>query len=157
MKKIWTLFLLGILFLSACGSATEDASGVETHEPWARAAAQGENGAVYLILHNHTQQIDKLTGASTDAAESVEIHESKIDANGVVTMEIHSSIPLAPDDEIEFKPGGLHFMLVKLKRELKVGDEITFTLHFKQHEDITLTVPVMDASQMGGAGMDTMP
>jgi copper(I)-binding protein len=154
MKKILALFLLCTLLLSACGSVQEEESGVETHQPWARAAAKGENGVVYLILHNHTLNADELTGASTDVAESVEIHESKMDANGVMTMEAQSSVPLAPDAEIEFKPGGLHFMLVNLKQELKVGDKISLTLHFKNHEDISIAIPVMDASEMGGDNMD---
>lgn len=51
-------------------------------------------------------------------------------------------------------------MLINLKKDLKVGDEITVTLHFKNHEDIVLAVPVEDAANRGGSGMDghnTMP
>ncbi len=55
---------------------------------------------------------------------------------------------------MELKPGGYHVMLIGLKQELKAGDEISLTLHFKNHADLTLTVPVNDAAQMGGSGMD---
>jgi copper(I)-binding protein len=41
-----------------------------------------------------------------------------------------------------------------LKQDLKAGDEITLTPHFKNHEDITLTIPVLEAENMGGSGMD---
>jgi len=41
-------------------------------------------------------------------------------------------------------------MLIGLKQDLKTGDEITLTLHFKNHEDITLTVPILEAPNMDG-------
>jgi copper(I)-binding protein len=45
-------------------------------------------------------------------------------------------------------------MLIGLKQDLKAGDKISLTLQFGNHEDITLTIPVMDAEGMGGSGMD---
>jgi copper(I)-binding protein len=54
------------------------------------------------------------------------------------------SIPLLAGSELELKPGSYHIMLFGLKQELKVGDQIALTLHFKHHEDITLTVPVLE-------------
>ena len=47
-------------------------------------------------------------------------------------------------------------MLIGLKQDLNVGDEITITLHFQNSEDVTLTVPVKDAAEMGGSGMEGM-
>jgi copper(I)-binding protein len=58
------------------------------------------------------------------------------------------------DAEVEFKPGSYHVMLIGLTRDLKAGDEIFLTLHFKTHEDILLKIPVLDAEGMGGSGMD---
>lgn len=63
-------------------------------------------------------------------------------------------IDMPADFELELKPGSYHIMLIGLKQDLKVGDEIQITLHFKNHEDVTVTVPVMDAASNGGAGMD---
>lgn len=152
MKRISALTLVGILLISACGSAEEEPA-IVVHEPWARAAAQGENGAVYLILHNHAAQADELVGASTEVAESVEMHESRMDENGVMSMELHFSIPLAMGAEIEFAPGGFHFMLVNMKEELRAGDEMALTLHFEHHEDITITIPVMHPAETNGASV----
>jgi len=74
----------------------------------------------------------------------VEIHLSAMDANGVMKMSQQESIPLAADEEVVFKPGGYHVMMVNLKQDLKPGDEIVVTLHFQTHEDIVLKVSVMD-------------
>jgi copper(I)-binding protein len=155
MKKILTLITLSIFLLSACApSGQEEGTGVEIHDPWARAAVKGENGAAYLLIHNHSTLEDAVLGASTDAADAVEIHLSQEDANGVMQMSPQISILLPADSELEFKPGSYHIMLVNLKQDLKKGDEITITLHFQFHEDIVVQVPVYDAGEMGGAGMD---
>jgi copper(I)-binding protein len=107
-----------------------------------------------MLLTNGTAQDDQLLSASSDIAEAVEIHESKVDANGVMQMTPQEFVAIPKGKSVEFKPGGLHIMFIGLKKDLNVGDEITVTLHFKNNEDITLTVPVKDAASMGGSGMD---
>jgi copper(I)-binding protein len=68
--------------------------------------------------------------------------------DGVMQMTPVDTMPLAAGEEIEFKPGGLHIMLVNLKRDLNTGEAITITLHFEHYTDIILTIPVMDAANM---------
>src|SRR5689334_7274578 len=143
MKRLLIFTLIAAALLSACGS-----NELEVHEPWARSASQGENGVVYLILHNHSDVDDELTGASSDVAEAVEIHESVLSADGVMQMVSQAIVPLGTGEEVEFHPGGLHIMLVNLKSDLKVGETLTLTLHFKNHADIVLSVPVQDTPGM---------
>lgn len=154
MKKFLVLILAGMLLLSACGAAGEEGTGIEAHDYWARAALKDGNGAVYLILHNHSANDDAVTGASSNIATATEIHLSQITADGTMEMVRQETVELPADGELKFKPGSYHIMLIGLKQDLKTGDEITLTLHFKNHEDITLTVPVLEASNMGGSGMD---
>ena len=163
MKRILLLILAGMLLLSACGSADmghEDGEGVEAHDFWARAALKDGTGAAYMLIHNHSTEDDALIGASSDVAAAVEIHLSKMGADGTMQMIPQESIMLPAEGEVELKPGSYHIMLIGLVKDLNVGDEISITLHFEKHEDITLTIPVMDAADMGGSGMDghnTMP
>lgn len=133
------IFMLAALALSSCG--TEE--GIEVREFWMRPAAQGENGAVYFVIHNRGSKADTLTGISSDIAESVEMHESKMSGD-VMQMQQLDSISLDRSAEVRFEPGGLHVMLVDLKKDLKVGDEVEITLHFTNFEDINVTVPVSD-------------
>lgn len=66
-------------------------------------------------------------------------------------MQMHQmeSVPLQAGTETTFKPGGLHIMLIGVKKDLKIGEEIEVTLHFKNSGDLQILVlvrepPVMD-------------
>ena len=131
--------ILAAILLSACGAE----QGIEVHKVWMRPAAQGENGAVYFVMHNHASEMDELTGVSSDAAEAVDLEQSTMTSD-VMEMKKVESVPVEAFEEIEFAQGGLHVMLIGLKQDLKVKDQIEITLHFKNHEDITIKVPVQN-------------
>ena len=134
------------LFLSAC---TAD-EGITVQNAWMRPTVQGENGAVYFILHNHSTGADELIGVSSDVAESVEIHESSmVDGTDVMQMNQVTSVFLDGGSEVAFEPGGLHVMLVRVRKELTVGENIEVALHFKSHEDILLNVSVTEFAPTG--------
>lgn len=141
MKRILMLVMAIAVLAGAC--TPEPERGMEIQEAWMRPAAQGANGAVYLVLHNYSSEADELTGVTSDVAEAVEIHESQMSGD---VMEMHplETLPLEPDAEVKFEPGSFHIMLVNLQEDLAVGDEIEITLHFKTFEDLTVSVPVRD-------------
>lgn len=153
MKRVLFFVLAGTLLLSACRAGGVTSGKFEARDYWSRAAMKGGNGAAYMMLSNGLEQDQELIGASSDIADAVEVHLSKVE-NGVMQMAQQESVLLPAGALVEFKPGGLHVMFIGLKQDLNVGDEITLTLHFKNHEDITLTVPVKDAANMGGSSMD---
>lgn len=154
MKRILMLVLAGMLLLNACGSTGTEGTDIEAHDYWARAALKDGSGAAYMLLHNHTESDDELVGVSSDVATAAEMHLSQMSADGILQMIPQESIALPVDGELELKPGSYHIMLIGLKQDLEAGDEIRLTLHFKNHEDITLTIPVLEAENMGGSGMD---
>jgi periplasmic copper chaperone A len=158
MRKIAMFVLAGMLLLSACGAPMSGA--VEAKDAWARTGMMGGNSAAYMMLVNGTAQDDELIGASSDAADAVEIHLSQMGADNVMQMIKQKSVQIPARKMLELKPGSYHVMMIGLKRDLNVGDSITLTLHFRNYGDVTLTVPVKDAADMGGSGMDghnTMP
>jgi copper(I)-binding protein len=154
MKRILMLVFAGTLLLSACGANGKDGTGIEAHEPWARAALKDGNSAAYMLLQNYTANDDAVVGVSSDAATATEIHLSQMKADGTMEMIQQQSIALPAGGKVELKPGSYHVMLIGLIRDLKAGDKFSLTLKFKNREDITLTIPVKDAEDMGGSGMD---
>ncbi|MBL8101898.1 MAG: copper chaperone PCu(A)C [Anaerolineales bacterium] len=163
MKRILGFVLAGILLLSACGvsdTGRMDGEGVEVRDYWARAALKDGTSAVYMLLLNHDAEDDAFVGVSSDVASALELHLSKMGDDGTMQMIPQETIALPGNGEVELKPGSYHIMMIGLVKDLNVGDEITLTLHFQNHDDITLTVPVKEAANMGGSGMDghnTMP
>lgn len=137
--KLGRIFLLMLFTLVACANG----EGVEPHEAWARSAMAGETTAVYMILHNHTNIDDALIGVSTDVAEAAELHLSEVQ-NDVMTMTLQERIEIPAGGEVIFENGGYHIMLIGLKQDLRVGDEITLTLDFENYPDVTLVAPVKE-------------
>ncbi|GAB4497699.1 MAG: hypothetical protein OHK003_07200 [Anaerolineales bacterium] len=119
-----------------------------------RAGMKDGNSAAYMMLTNYTNADVALVGASSDVAAAVEIHLSSMGADGTMKMEQQESVAIPAGQALELKPGSYHVMFIGLTKDLAVGDEITLTLHFDGYDDLTLTVPVQDAAEMGGSGMD---
>lgn len=139
-NKSSLIFLFLMLLVSACGS-----SGTLTvRDAWARPASVGENGAAYFVIENGTAAGDTLLNVNSEIASASEVHMSMMMDSGVMAMQMQDSVPIPAGSKVEFKPGGLHVMLVGLTQELKVGDTITLTLNFEKGGTVTSDVPVKE-------------
>lgn len=128
--------------MTACGAGSTE-SGIEVRQALVNIGAQGDDSPVYLALLNHDSKTDQLIGVSSEAAEAVLLHNS---------TEVVDVIPVDANKEFVFIPDGYHVMLVGLKQELQVGDEIEIVLHFRDHADITIKVPVQETADHGHGG-----
>ena len=154
MKRIFAILLAGMLLLSACGPKGE---GVQATDFWMRSGMKDGNSAAYMMITNYTDQDVALIGASSDVAAAVEIHLSSMGADGTMQMAQQESVAIPAGAALELKPGSYHVMFIGLTQDLAVGDEVTLTLHFDGYDDVTLTLPVKDAADLGGSGMEGMP
>jgi copper(I)-binding protein len=111
------------------------------------------NGAAYLRgIRNTGEQPDRLVGASTPVARSVEIHRSVIDAQNVMRMRAIDGIPLPPKAELQLRHGGEHhLMLIDLKQPLKDGDRFPMTLRFEKAGEREVMVWVQTPRGAAGA------
>lgn len=137
---------LGVLLAAlACVRAAAGAEpSIHIVDAWARATPPGvENGAVYCKIQNHGGA-DRLVGARSSAARTVEIHAS-VAQNGVVEMRRIDALPLDTGASVELTPGGTHVMLVGLAAPLVAGAKIELTLVFATAGVVTVEVPVVDA------------
>lgn len=64
--------------------------------------------------------------------------------SGAMKMRPVESVPLPAGGTVEFKPGGLHVMLLELKRDLKAGDAFAVTLKFEKAGPQTVQVTVRE-------------
>jgi len=64
-----------------------------------------------------------ITGASSPAFDSAELHETRI-VDGVNRMRHLPELRIAPDDAAVLKPGGMHLMLMRPHAPLKAGSKV---------------------------------
>jgi copper(I)-binding protein len=150
-----------IAVLAATSSVVlaQPASSVQIENAWARRApgmadsqgghgggsatahGGGGNGAVYVTITNRGTIPDALVSATTDAATTVELHET-VAEGGVMKMRHRTKLEIPMGGRLEMKPGGYHIMLLGLKHDLKVGDAVRLTLTFDKAGPIAVDASV---------------
>jgi periplasmic copper chaperone A len=158
MRTLSKLALAALLIGFVAPALAQETSNtsIAVEQPWARATPVGaKTGAVYMTLDNKSSTADRLTGASSDVADKLQIHEMKVE-NGVMKMrELAGGLPIPAGGSVVLKPGSYHVMLIGLKKPLSVGEQLPLTLTFEKAGNILVTVPVqaMGATQnKGGMG-----
>lgn len=143
--------LVFALTLSACASPAPTAQAVPlaVTDPWVRVSGgMGSMGgaastaALFMKVQNNGAAADTLLKAESDVAEMVQVHLSEMDANGVSSMHEVPGVEIPAGGMAELKSGSYHVMLMNLTRDLKAGDQVTFTLTFKNAGKITISAPV---------------
>jgi periplasmic copper chaperone A len=127
------------LVVAACGDngVTEP----EIDDVWARPGAEGDNSAAYMNITNEGDEDLVLTGASSDVANAVEVHESSME-DGMMQMEEIPEVVIEAGETAVLEPGGFHVMMMNLQRDLEPDDTFELTLHFEDLDDIELEVTV---------------
>src|SRR5262245_1688090 len=75
------------------------------------------NGAVYVTISNRGSAADALLSASSNVANTVELHET-VAQDGKMVMRPLPKIEVPAGGTLEMKPGGYHIMLLGLKQDL---------------------------------------
>ncbi len=124
--------------------AVESTPKLSIQVPWVHLAMGGGNAAVYFTLVNEGNASDALVGASSDAAETVGLHETRMEGD-VMRMAPVPRIEVPAGGRTELKPGGLHVMLVGVKRDLNPGDTVSVTLRFEKSDEMTVAAEVRES------------
>jgi periplasmic copper chaperone A len=130
----------------------QKAGDLEIDHAWARATPPGASvGGGYVTVRNEGGAADKLIGASSPAADEVQLHVMSMD-NGVMRMRQVQSFKLTAHGELMLKPGGNHLMFLGLKRPLKPGEKVPVKLRFEKagEVEVQLEVGTMGASMPMG-------
>ena len=101
---------------------------------------------------NESAEPDTLLGGSSDAAESVEVHETTIDDKGVASMKKLDAVEIKPGQSIELKPAGMHLMFIGLKQPLAEGGVLKAKLKFKNAGDVDVDFAVRAAGPAADGG-----
>jgi copper(I)-binding protein len=156
MKSILhLLFILlsGFFLLLGCGSESNSSNESDTtnevvlgkitlDNAWARPGSQQGKSAAYLRISNGTASTDTLLSFSSNGAESVELHESIKHDDGTTSMQPAGQQVIPSTEKLQLQPGGMHLMLINLKKDITVGDSLQISLAFARVGTLTATVPV---------------
>ena len=118
---------------------------------WARdTGGRTGAGAAYMKIVNEGEQMERLIGATSPAANVVELHTHIRDGD-IMRMRQVDNIEVGAGQSVDLKPGGLHVMLIGLTGPLKEGASFPLTLTFEQAGEVTVEVKVESATA-GGSG-----
>lgn len=127
-RRLAILALPLILLFATGGTATGK---LAITSAWARATAPGAGmGAVYLRIENGSTKSDRLLKVSTTVAASASVHQTEI-VDDVARMHEVAMLHVAPGEKIDFAPGGLHIMLMGLKKPLVAGQKFALEMLFE--------------------------
>ena len=102
---------------------------VTVENAWARATAPGATVAAgYMVIRN-AGAADRLVGASSPAAERVEMHVTQRDGD---VSRMRQVLAYEVKDSFELKPGGAHLMFVNIKAPFTEGQKIPVVLKFEK-------------------------
>lgn len=140
LRGPWIVAVAALTGGYAAGALGADPN-IEISSPWARATPPvATTGAAYLELKS--LQADRLIGATTSAADHVEMHATTA-VNGVAQMRLVTEVVLTPGKPVAFAPGGLHFMLLGLKSPLQDGATLILRLRFEHAGEVEVSVPIL--------------
>jgi periplasmic copper chaperone A len=149
MTRVFTL--LAALILAAPALAHEIVAGdlhiIHPHIPQPAASAKAAGG--YMAIANSGTEADRLIGVETGLAAKAEVHESKVDANGVGTMEPLDSLVIPAGETVSLEQGGIHIMLMGLAGPLKEGEMHKATLIFERAGRVEIEFMIDPPAGMG--------
>lgn len=146
MKKILIIFVplaLMISGLAACHPVPEGPQ-IEISDVWGRPSPLAEgNAAVYMRIRNTGGEDDRLIGASSQAAEVLELHDMTME-NDVMKMFQVEYMDLPAGSSLELKPGGKHIMFIHVREKLEAGQMVKFVLEFEKYGKITVEAEIRE-------------
>lgn len=141
--------LMATALLCLAGAAW---SQVTVKDAWVRATVPGQQATGMFGNFTATQD-SKLVGGSSPAAETVEVHEMKMEGD-VMKMRAIASLPLPAGQAVSLKPGSYHLMMLGLKKPLPDGSTVPVKLVVEDAQNkqttIDVKVPVKKSGPVAG-------
>ena len=132
MKLAASVFAMGLIALATAATAQQNkriAPLPKVFDVWVKTTIPGSTvSAAYMHIKSGTPM--KLVKVESPAAGIVEIHDMKMNA-GVMEMNAMDAVDIAANTLVELKPGGMHVMLMKVKKPINKGDKVPLKLTFE--------------------------
>ena len=87
-------------------------------------------GVGYMVVTNTGTERRTLLRITSPVCDTVMLHQSSIDANGLARMWPVASLALGPGEAVRFEPNGRHVMFSDLNSPFMAGTTVPLTLEF---------------------------
>lgn len=139
------LILLILNLILALVSCSSDEPELDVSEVWTRPSTPSTfNAAFYMTIHNRGSRADSLIVAESEACGEIQLHESAVDDQGVMSMHQITEIVISPQQTVELQAGGLHLMCLDRKEDFKAGAAIPLILIFEEAGRLDVAADVKD-------------
>lgn len=149
MKPILRNALLAASLLSTLPLHADDpaATPLKITEVWTRPTAAGAGtGVGFLRIRNTGTTPERLLGASSERAGTVELHQL-VEHDGVVGMRpLVDGLVIPAGGELRLAPSGAHLMLFDLRAPLTAGERVPLRLRFEHAGTVPVALHVESAA-----------
>lgn len=123
---------------------------LEIGHPWSRATLPNAPVAGgYMTIENTGTTDDTLLGGTTPAAETVDVHEMKMEGDVMTMRPLKDGLVIPAGETVTLKPGGYHLMLMKPQKPFKEGERVPLTLRFEKAGEVKVELAVDKPNAMG--------
>ncbi|MGD7706401.1 copper chaperone PCu(A)C [Microlunatus sp. Y2014] len=135
-----------LVMLGAAGCQSQGSGAVTFDDGYVKAMPAGEMTAIFGVISNDTGADVTVVSASSEAAETVELHEMVMQDGQMVMRERAGGFVIPAGESMSLEPGGLHLMLIGLTSEIRAGDQVSATLTLADGSTIEVTATGRDMS-----------
>lgn len=142
LRRARAASLPAVILITAACTPGVGSSDIVVTEAWLRPApSAGGTTALYFEIENRQSVGDRLLGADSPGARSIEMHETTWEGD-VARMRRLTAIELPRRGSVSVAPGGLHLMLVGLREALEAGERVPVTLYFETAGEVRIEAEV---------------
>jgi len=144
-KKMKKMTLLGIKeSISACSKnkTVNQNIAIKATNAIVTPAAKGANAAVFMKITNYTSSNDTLFSVFSSASQLTQLHKSFKTSNGNMGMKRINNLVIPSNKSVYLKHGGVHIMLIGVKRDLNINDTLKVKLYLKNAHSLEIPAVV---------------
>ncbi len=114
--------------------------------------AQSAGG--YFTIANSGTEADTLTGASSEAATDIGIHQMTMNGQVMEMSAVEDGLPIPAGGSVALTPDGFHLMMTGMPTPFKQGECVALTLHFAKAGDLPVLLNIGGVAQATPPGDD---
>jgi copper(I)-binding protein len=140
MDRRWTIAPL--MLIAGCSAQPQAPAAGDAYVRLA--AVPGRPAAGYFVLHGGAKDATLVKVEAAGVAR-VELHGSRMTANGMATMDALPTVPVPAGADVAFAPGGRHAMLFDVPASVTPGTTLPLTLRFADGASVAVPAKVIAA------------